>query len=318
MFDANVLTFREFMRQESLPLATIQSAVLEFLGDRDDVVLFGAQAVNAYVGEPRMTQDIDLLSPRALEFAQELRGHLSERFHIAVRVREVGEGRGFRLYQVQKAGNRHLVDVRAVESLPATQRIAGVLVIAPADLIASKALSYRPFVGIRGAWLLQDYSTKVHGGDFAEDPSTAFHAHNDYRGWGLRAGFNMLYHFCKSWALYGDISGSLLWGDFHVNSKWRGNNPTTDVLETLFREKERFHRVRTNVEVGLGLMWETFFHKDKMHVSFAAGYELTQWFMQNQLRQFIGWGGIISDSFNVPQSGDLGLQGLTVSGRLDF
>ena len=142
MFDANVLTFREFMRQESLPLATIQSAVLEFLGDRDDVVLFGAQAVNAYVGEPRMTQDIDLLSPRALEFAQELRGHLSERFHIAVRVREVGEGRGFRLYQVQKAGNRHLVDVRAVESLPATQRIAGVLVIAPADLIASKALSY--------------------------------------------------------------------------------------------------------------------------------------------------------------------------------
>jgi len=57
-------------------------------------------------------------------------------------VREVGEGRGFRLYQVQKAGNRHLVDVRAVESLPATQRIAGVLVIAPADLIASKVLSY--------------------------------------------------------------------------------------------------------------------------------------------------------------------------------
>jgi len=80
MFDANVLTFREFMRQESLPLATIQSAVLEFLRDRDDVVLFGAQAVNAYVGEPRMTQGIDLLSPRALEFAQELRGHLSERF----------------------------------------------------------------------------------------------------------------------------------------------------------------------------------------------------------------------------------------------
>src|SRR3972149_2401573 len=186
------------------------------------------------------------------------------------------------------------------------------------NYFASKALSYRPFVGIRGAWLLQDYSNKVRGGNFLEEPSTAFHAHNDYRGWGLRAGFKMLYHFCKSWALYGDISGSLLWGDFHVNSKWHGNNPSTDVVETLFREKEGFHRVRTNVEVGLGLMWETFFHKDKMHVAFTAGYELTQWFMQNKLRQFIGWGGTISDSFNVPQSGDLGLQGLTVSGRLDF
>ena len=128
--------------QETLPLATIQNAVLEFLRGRDDAAIFGAQAVNAYVAEPRMTQDIDLLSPRAAEFAQELRDYLRERFHIAVRIREVGEGRGYRLYQIQKTGNRHLVDVRPVERLPATQRIAEVLVVAPADLIAGKVLAY--------------------------------------------------------------------------------------------------------------------------------------------------------------------------------
>ena len=61
---------------ESLPLATIQQAVLEFLQGRDDAVVFGAQAVNAYVNEPRMTQDIDLLSSRAEQFAQELRDYL--------------------------------------------------------------------------------------------------------------------------------------------------------------------------------------------------------------------------------------------------
>jgi hypothetical protein len=142
MFSADTLTFREFMMQEPLPLATIQNAVLEFLRGRDDAVVFGAQAVNAYVSDPRMTQDIDLLSPRAAELVEELREYLSKRFHIAVRVREVGEGRGYRLFQVQKSGNRHLVDVRAVESLPATQRIAEVLVIAPADLIASKVIAY--------------------------------------------------------------------------------------------------------------------------------------------------------------------------------
>ena len=59
MFGADVLTFREFMMGESLPLATVQQAVLEFLQGRDDVVVFGAQAVNAYVSEPRMTQDFD-------------------------------------------------------------------------------------------------------------------------------------------------------------------------------------------------------------------------------------------------------------------
>ena len=142
MFDAGTLTFQEFLMREPLPLAAIQHAVLEFLRGRDDVVVFGAQAVNAYVSEPRMTQDIDLLSSRAEAFAAELREHLRKRFRIAVRVREVGEGRGYRLFQVRKSGNRHLVDVRPVETLPSTQRIGEVLVIAPADLIAGKVIAY--------------------------------------------------------------------------------------------------------------------------------------------------------------------------------
>jgi hypothetical protein len=142
MFDAGALTFREFMTREPLPLATIHTAVLEFLCDRNDVVVFGAQAVNAYVNEPRMTQDIDLLSTRAKELAQELRDYLSQRFHIAVRVRQVGEGRGYRVFQVRKSGNRHLIDVRPVETLPLARRIARVLVIAPAELIASKVIAY--------------------------------------------------------------------------------------------------------------------------------------------------------------------------------
>jgi hypothetical protein len=142
VFGADTLTFREFMVREPLPLAVLHNAVLEYLQDRDDVVVFGAQAVNAYVDEPRMTQDIDLLSTRAEDLARELRDSLSERFHIAVRVRRVGEGRGFRLFQVRKEGNRHLVDIRPVDTLPPAERIAGVLVMAPANVIASKVLAY--------------------------------------------------------------------------------------------------------------------------------------------------------------------------------
>lgn len=142
MFDAGTLTFTEFAMKEPLPLATIQNSVLEFLRDRDDGVVFGAQAVNAYVGEPRMTQDVDLLSTRAKDLAEELRDHLLQQFHISVRVREIGEGRGYRLYQIRKSGNRHLIDVRPVDSLPPAQRVEGVLVMAPAELIASKVISY--------------------------------------------------------------------------------------------------------------------------------------------------------------------------------
>jgi hypothetical protein len=142
MFGAGVLTFREFMMAEPLPLATLQQAILEFLRGRDDVVVFGAQAVNAYVDEPRMTQDLDLLSPRAEAVAKELCAALRERFHIAVRTRRVGAGRGLRVFQVRKSGNRHLVDLRSVQTMPEAKRIAGVLVLAPAELIATKVTAY--------------------------------------------------------------------------------------------------------------------------------------------------------------------------------
>lgn len=128
--------------REQLPLATIHDAVLEFLRGRDDVVVFGAQAVNAYVSEPRMSQDIDLLSTHADSLAEELRQHLSDRFHIAVRVRVIGAGKGYRLFQIAKPRNRHLVDVRNAESLPQAERIEDVLVMSPPELIAHKVISY--------------------------------------------------------------------------------------------------------------------------------------------------------------------------------
>ena len=142
MLSAGALTFKEFAMHEQVPLATIHEAVLEFLRNRDDVVLFGAQAVNAYTDEPRMTQDIDLMSPRAAALAEELREHLNQLFHLEIRVREIGEGRGYRLFQVRKLGNRHLVDLRPVEKLPLSQRIEQVLVMQPAELIASKVISF--------------------------------------------------------------------------------------------------------------------------------------------------------------------------------
>ena len=142
MFGDGALTFREFAMREPLPLATIHDAVLEFLRGRDDAVLYGAQAVNAYVDESRMTQDVDIASTRAEELAEEIRHYLNKRFNIAVRVRDVRDGLGYRIYQVQKPKNRHLVDLRPVEELPPAQRVEDVLVVTPAELIAGKVNAF--------------------------------------------------------------------------------------------------------------------------------------------------------------------------------
>ena len=129
------------MAHEEVPLATLFREVLSELAGRDDVALFGAQAVNAYCEPARMTADLDVLSTRAEELIEALKQHLATRFHLALRVREVANGAGYRLYQVRKPKNRHLVDVRQVAELPPSQRIEGVAVAMPAELVAMKVLS---------------------------------------------------------------------------------------------------------------------------------------------------------------------------------
>ena len=113
-FDAP-LSCREFMTHEDVPLAAVFHEVLTFLAGRSDAVLFGAQAVNAYCATERMTHDIDVLSTDAAGLAADLRACLAERFHLAMRVREVVEAKGFRVYQLRQPTNRHLVDVRQVD-----------------------------------------------------------------------------------------------------------------------------------------------------------------------------------------------------------
>ncbi len=189
MLNAEVLTFQEFVMHEPLPLSTIQGAVLEFLQGRDDAVLFGAQAVNAYVSEPRATQDVDVMSTRAAEFAEELREHLSERFRIAVRVREIKD-KGYRLYQVRKEGNRHLVDVRIQDEFPESQVIEQINVLTPPELIASKVMSFVSRYGQAKSWtdrrdltlLLQQFPALRETDGIVSDLLARSDAGKDYLG----------------------------------------------------------------------------------------------------------------------------------------
>jgi len=126
---------------EQAPLAAIQECVLEHLRDREDAAVFGAQAVNAYVDVPRMSQEVDIMALDAPALAEEIRLLIHDRFQIAVRIRTVAGGAGYRIYQVREPANRHLVDIRQVDRLPACQRRERILVPEPAELISQKIIS---------------------------------------------------------------------------------------------------------------------------------------------------------------------------------
>ena len=126
---------------ESLPLGQIHQTVLKFLQERKDVVLFGAQAVNAYVDVPRMTEDVDVMAIHGEALSKELCAHLHQAHKIAVRVRNVASGKGYRIYQLRTPTNRHLVDIRQVDALPVWQLIDDICVIDPVELLALKIIS---------------------------------------------------------------------------------------------------------------------------------------------------------------------------------
>jgi hypothetical protein len=70
-----------------------------------------------------------------------VRTYLAKQFQIAVRVREVAGGKGFRVYQLRKPQNRHLVDVRPVATLPPTRLVGQLLVVTPEELLANKVVA---------------------------------------------------------------------------------------------------------------------------------------------------------------------------------
>lgn len=135
-------TAHEFITDEPLALAVVHDAIEEFLRNRDDVVISGSQAVNFHVTEPRMTQDVDMLSTCALDLAEELAVVLCERFESHVTVRASASGLGFRLFQERREKNRHVADLRQVPVLPSHQMIKGVRVVTPETLLAMKVCSY--------------------------------------------------------------------------------------------------------------------------------------------------------------------------------
>lgn len=124
--------------RETLPLHRVHEAVFEFCRGRADAIVFGAQAVNVQVSEPRMTQDVDLLSAEPRRLAEELAAALHGQFHVAIRVCEIKAEVGYRVYQVRTEGPRHLADVRKLEKQLDFIEIDGVRYVGLVPLIAMK------------------------------------------------------------------------------------------------------------------------------------------------------------------------------------
>ena len=116
----------------------------------------------------------------------------------------------------------------------------------------SQYLSIRPHVGIRVAYLEQDFDIKHLGGNLEaltilviggngwglqSALNNEVHFDNDFKGVGLKSGLDTTWNFGCGWSLYGNLAASIVYGRFNVDHhEWNrlatGDHAKTRVLET--------------------------------------------------------------------------------------
>jgi len=178
----------------------------------------------------------------------------------------------------------------------------------------SRALSFRPFFGVRGAWIDQSMRYSYDYLNITPPDHFKVRFKNDYDAFGLLAGMNINWFFNNHWSIFGKAAASGLHGEFDVTTHLRQTAGSRGYIQT----KDEMHRIRYGLEAALGLQWETCFCKNRHRFSVSLGYEFLQWFHQNQLKQFAATQsyGILGDY--TQRHGNLGLQGGTLAARFDF
>ncbi len=172
----------------------------------------------------------------------------------------------------------------------------------------SQWLTIRPFMGVRGLVIDQDYHVAYKGGTVAPSGEDKIHMDTDFWGVGIRMGGNSLWGLGLGFSLYGNGSASLLSGNFDVHE--REKNSDTSVLNV----ERDIENVVVAADLAIGLQWDYMFSKDRCHFGMKFGWEFDMFFDQSQLFNFIGNG---PGSLHI-RNDDLTFQGLTMGVRFDF
>ncbi len=169
-------------------------------------------------------------------------------------------------------------------------------------------LSLRPFFGLRGAWIEQDL--KTHYRYATRTPITSHqHADADFRGGGLRAGIDTRFALPHGFAVFGNASGSILYGQINGGFRVKKNEIT------IARTKDHFWKGIGSLGLALGFGWDTHFAKDRLHIEFHVNWESNIWLHINQMNHFMNQ---LRSGNYFKENGNLSTQGLVAGGRFDF
>lgn len=175
----------------------------------------------------------------------------------------------------------------------------------------SECLTLRPHIGLRAAWIHQKNTVSSSGfiSTIAMDSDVSMRS--KYEGVGLRAGVDSEWCFCGNWGIYGSVDASILAG--------RSENHITD-SSTIFGDIAEFSQTfssracRAATDLAIGLRWQDrLFCCNSALLTLQLGWEHHMFFNQNNFRHFVSL-----FNYGEGERGDLCLQGLVISAKIDF
>ncbi|HEY2810335.1 MAG TPA: Lpg1974 family pore-forming outer membrane protein [Rhabdochlamydiaceae bacterium] len=169
---------------------------------------------------------------------------------------------------------------------------------------ATRFLAINPFLGARGAWIQQTVHFTL------SDPNQLeVEGKNRFEGGGLRLGTDLQFYLAKCVSFFAQGSLSLLSGRFKVDAHVEGGE------WPMFSERRKPHRLCANCELRAGAKGTIPLYRKQAFLTLGLSYDMALWFSQNQLLNFFQAANAIQVQ---SLQGNLTLQGITFSTRLDF
>ena len=200
----------------------------------------------------------------------------------------------------------------------------------------SKYVSLRPHIGLRIAFIEQDYDIEHKGGSWTElvnsfnreSFNNKVDLDNDFKGVGLRAGLDSVWNLGCGFGIYGNFAAAIVYGRFSFdhdedNRRATVNHDKTTILET----DNSFRAGRAMLDMALGLQWTALFCDCQWAFTAMLGWEQHLFFHQNQLWRVMRLGDFRTSlplPNNVGQNifherrGNLDTQGWTLTFKFEF
>lgn len=177
------------------------------------------------------------------------------------------------------------------------------------EFFVGKKLTLHPHLDVRTVWVDQHYTV-----DYIDRTTPFFDQvkmKNDYWGIGPRLGIDLQWMLRWGFSINGSADAALVYGEFDISQHEEDKESPSNHL----RFHEEMHNAIAITDLGIYLSWDYMFSHDQYHIGLQVGWEQTIFFEQNQLFRFLDpfyQGSIVSNQ------GNLMLQGITLSGRIDF